>query len=578
MGQRKDGSWPDSFRGQVEQAVANITRALISGGGYPRDIVQLRFYVVEWTESLTPDLIGPVADFLRNDYGISHKPLTTLLPVSKLAFPEAKFEIEAIARVGVASKTWPSTHMTDKLYQPSVSLSPIPEVEVDVIVVGGGFSGLMAAYEVSKAGHKTLLLEAKNRIGGRSFTQPLRSTPDAVIDMGAAWINKNIQPTIYALCEKFSLETIEQYTTGDIIEQDHDGNIYPSERNNRKSDAFPRNENVSLSKWVEIKGLWQYPEVRGACEWLCFDVVGRGSDEVGIHYFLDHLQFGSGIETIATKGDVGPQSFRVKKGIASPAARIGNLLTSSGTSAISDVIANDMPAGSIMLNSPVGEIVQRNNGEAYVTTGSGFRCKAKKVILAIPTNAYSQIHFTPPLPQNKRSMVTKAKPVIYSKVVLSYTAPWWREAGLAGKFQSSSGPICFSWDACDLEAKQYSLALFVVGKFAPFWHDLSKLEREEAIVEHLAMLVGSELAPKARSVKEINMVEWSEEEYVWGVPKSSIGSGLLMKYGEASRESFGDVYFGGSETACEWKGYLEGALAAGRRAAGEVIESLNKNE
>ncbi|KZL64144.1 amine oxidase, partial [Colletotrichum incanum] len=548
VGQRKDGSWPDSFRGQVEQAVANISTALIAGGGYPRDIVQLRFYVVGWTESLAMDIIGPVTDFLRNDHGMPHKPLTTLLPVSKLAFPEAK-----------------------------------------------------------------------HRIGGRSLTQSLRSTPDAFIDMGAAWINKTTQPTVYALCEKFGLETVEQYTKGDTIEQDHDGRthrtpekpsentsisgpierfrqivtIAASERTTHRFDDFPENQDVSLSKWVESKGLWQYPEVRGACEWLCLDVVGRGSNEVGMYYFLDHLQSGPGLEMIATKGDVGPQSLRVKKGVESPTAQYGtkamstlarthckqmDWLTASGTSAISDAIANDMPAGSILLSSPVGEIVQRNTCEAYVTTESGLRCKAKKVILAIPTNAYSKVHFTPPLSQIKRSLVSKVKPSIYSKVVLSYTAPWWRDAGLSGKFQSRSGPICFSWDVCDLEAKQYGLALFVLGKIATSWHDLSKLEREEAIVEHLAMLVGSELAPKAWDVKEINMAEWSEEEYVWGIPTSSIESGLLMKYDAASRESFGDLHFGGSETAYEWKGYLEGAIAAGKRVAAEVIESLNINK
>lgn len=101
-----------------------------------------------------------------------------------------------------------------------------PDAEVDVIVVGGGFSGMMAAHNISKAGYSVLVLEARHRIGGRSQTQVLQSQPGAVIEMGAGYINQKTQPTVYALCEKYDLETFAQYDTGDNIRQGFDGEIY----------------------------------------------------------------------------------------------------------------------------------------------------------------------------------------------------------------------------------------------------------------------------------------------------------------------------------------------------------------
>ncbi|GJC88935.1 pseudooxynicotine oxidase [Colletotrichum liriopes] len=114
-----------------------------------------------------------------------------------------------------------------------------PEIEVDVIIVGGGYSGVMAAYEVSQAGHKTLLLEARHRIGGRSQTQALQSAPDKVVELGATWINKITQPFVYALCKEFGLETAEQYTTGDVVRQDYNGTVL------RESQSL--NQGISLN-------------------------------------------------------------------------------------------------------------------------------------------------------------------------------------------------------------------------------------------------------------------------------------------------------------------------------------------
>jgi monoamine oxidase len=213
-----------------------------------------------------------------------------------------------------------------------------------------------------------------------------------------------------------------------------------------------------------------------------------------------------------------------------------------------------------------------------ITTTGGQVFSAKKVILANPTNTYTNINFSPPLPVAKRALVSRTKPGVYAKMIVSYTSPWWREAGLVGKFSSLIGPIGFSWDTSSLEDKQYSLALFIAGDNAAKWHNLSELAREEAVIEHLATLVGPELADKARDVLEVNYVEWTKEEYIGGAPTCAMGPGLLRKYGSDLRKPFKDIHFAGGELAYEWKGYLEGAITSGQRAASEVIAVLKHQD
>lgn len=226
-----------------------------------------------------------------------------------------------------------------------------------------------------------------------------------------------------------------------------------------------------------------------------------------------------------------------------------------------------------MLNSPVVSVTQ-HGPSVLVDTTHGLVVEAKKVIIAIPTHVYDKIHFSPPLPYPKRAIVSRTKPGNLAKIIITYSRPWWREIGLAGIFQSFTGPICLSWEISNFADEQYSLALFLCGEAESKWEKLSALGREEALINHLAELVGSEHAHLAREVLEINEKIWTQEEYIEGAPSSAIGPQDLSRFGHALRTPFQNLFFGGGETAFEWKGYMEGALRAGSRVASEVSLSL----
>ncbi|RFU81109.1 amine oxidase, partial [Trichoderma arundinaceum] len=307
VARRADGSWPPSLVEHIQQAVANLEKVLNASGAFPRDIVHLRFYVVDWDISSANDLVAPVLSLLTDKYGAANKPLTTLIPVPKLAFPEAKFEIEAIAGTGSASRPWIADRdMIHKNKDLTVATVSTPIVETDVVVVGGGFSGLMAAYELNQAGYSVILLEAKHRIGGRSRTQRLRTNPDAIVELEV------------------------QYTEGDQIYQGYDGRIYrcnvdqahnkfilllaeaAEKCNIRVFDEFLEEEDVTMAEWIAQKGLVDNPAIIATCQLLTSALVGREPEDVGAHYFLDYLKSGFGYLSLVSEGEDGAQSLKIK--------------------------------------------------------------------------------------------------------------------------------------------------------------------------------------------------------------------------------------------------------------------------
>ena len=182
IGQDADGNVPADPDEQIALAFYNLQQCLEAVGARVEDILKLTYYVVDYDHRHrrhTKHLLK----FLGR-----HKPATTLVPVSALAVPEFIFEVEATAAI------------------PYESLK-----EVDVVVVGGGLSGLKAAWDVQKAGFSAVVLEARGRVGGKTWSQDSQT---GKVDVGAAWINDSNQSYVWELTKHFKLDTVVQNIEG----------------------------------------------------------------------------------------------------------------------------------------------------------------------------------------------------------------------------------------------------------------------------------------------------------------------------------------------------------------------------
>lgn len=204
IGATSDGSVPSDYGSQIHLALLNVRKALAASGASVPDIVKLALYIVNYS----PDrrLHAPIVQkFLAG-----HRPAMTLVPVQQLAGKGWLVEIDAVA-----------IRPTPKLAK---SFHKSASTNVDVVVIGAGLAGLAAAHEVIRAGHSCILLEARDRVGGRTLTHKLQSQ-DGYVDLGAAWINDTNQIHMIALAKRYGAELLEQSTNGTCVLQNHDGTL-----------------------------------------------------------------------------------------------------------------------------------------------------------------------------------------------------------------------------------------------------------------------------------------------------------------------------------------------------------------
>lgn len=205
-GTTKGGHPPADYESQIHLALLNLRKVLIASGSSTSDIASLTLFIVGY-DATKRQHARHVQRFLGK-----HRPAMTLVPVEKLAVPGWLIEINAVAARAEAVPV-------------PMSLASQAQETVDVIIIGAGLAGLSAAHAVRRAGLQCVILEARDRVGGKTWSQPLQS--GGVVDLGAAWINDTNQSRMYELAQRYGAELIEQNTDGNCVLQDVDGTCTP---------------------------------------------------------------------------------------------------------------------------------------------------------------------------------------------------------------------------------------------------------------------------------------------------------------------------------------------------------------
>lgn len=205
-GSADDGSVPSDYESQIHLALLNLRRIIVAAGASVSNIAKLTVYIVGYNAAARKHT-SHIMRFLGN-----HRPAITLVPVTQLAAPSWLFEIDAV--------------LSKPALSPNLPPPGTPSKSVDVVIIGAGLAGLTTAHELMSRGYTCVVLEARDRVGGKTWSQPLEGGK-GIVDLGAAWINDTSQTRMYALAKKFNAELIEQNTQGDCIFQGFDGQCSP---------------------------------------------------------------------------------------------------------------------------------------------------------------------------------------------------------------------------------------------------------------------------------------------------------------------------------------------------------------
>ncbi|KAI5862468.1 putative amine oxidase [Durotheca rogersii] len=464
----------------------------------------------------------------------------------------------------------------------------------DVIVIGAGLSGLQTAIGIQAAGHSCVVLEATDRVGGKTLS--IKSDPndkkgDGVVDVGAAWVNDSNQSEIWKLFDKYDIGAIIQRATGTSFLQADNGIVIPhpyheqplddasAEEQRRVYEAIQteidamdleRPERSPRARELDSVTFADYARKIGPhigeqlASSAMASLLGVEADEVSALYAINYIKSGGGVHIIASDEKDGAQYIRGRRGMQ----------------AIAQGLASDLEPGTVRLNTVVKSVQQTAKGTYRVTSAKGAVFEAKHVVVSVPTSLYRTIDFSPPLPKLKQRLSASTSMGNYNKVVLVFDRPWWREAGLSGVMTTTSadlGPILFTRDTSSEKDGQWSISCFIAGDRARSWAKQPKAKRLKSVLDQFrAVFSTAASVPQPVAVHERI---WSHDPFFRGAPSPVMGPGVLTTIGsDTLRKPVGKIHFVGTETAIVWKGYMDGAIRSGYRGAEEVVARLRAEE
>lgn len=291
-------------------------------------------------------------------------------------------------------------------------------------------------------------------------------------------------------------------------------------------------------------------------------MLGLDPSDMSALYFLNYCRSGGGLLQMRSDRKGGGQHLRIRE----------------GTQSISKGLAAELPAGVLRLNRPVSEVIQDGAGHVHVVDADGAAYKARKVITTIPSPALQNIHFSPKLHPAKEAWSQSAGYGFYTKAIVVFKTPFWVGRGFCGLTQSFVGPASVVRDTSSPADDKHVLTCFMAGPPGQAWAALPEDERTDKLLEQLGVLYADRAAVYDNFV-EIHRYDWMDDKWAgYGCPCTSLTPGVLDTLHPASlREQLGNLHFAGTETAGDWKGYMEGAVRSGERAAKEVIDGLSSS-
>ncbi len=447
----------------------------------------------------------------------------------------------------------------------------------DVVVVGAGPSGLTAARELKKSGLTVAVLEARDRVGGRTWTD---TVDGAMLEIGGQWVSPD-QTALLELLAELNLETYPRYRDGESIYIGADGSPV-----RYTGDTFPVDPDtaVEMDRLVTLlDGLaaeigptepWAHPKAReldtisfhhwlrqnSANEEACNNIglfIAGGMLTKPAHAF-------SALQAVLMAASAGSFTHLTDEDFILDRRVVG------GMQQVSLLQAQEL-GDDVVLDSPVRTInwePDADGGHRVTVVSDRATVNARFVIMAVPPNLYSRVSFNPPLPRRQHQMHQHQSLGLVIKVHAVYSTPFWRDKGLSGTGFGADALVQEVYDNTNHADPRGTLVGFVSDEKADAMFELSPEERRKAILESIAGYLGDEaLTPEVYYESD-----WGSEEWTRGAYASSYDLGGLHRYGKDQHAPVGPIYWSSSDLAAEGYQHVDGAIRMGRITAARIAE------
>ncbi|MBG6179396.1 putrescine oxidase [Arthrobacter sp. CAN_A1] len=440
------------------------------------------------------------------------------------------------------------------------------------MIVGAGPSGLTAAWELNRAGLSVAVLEARDRVGGRTWTDTIDG---AILEIGGQWVSPD-QTALKGMLEELGLGTYDRYRTGDSVYIGADGT-----RTRYTGDMFP----VSAATEAEMNRLidlldrlaaeagpetpWTHPKAR-ALDTISFHhwLRQRSSDEEACNNIGLFIAGGmltkpahafSALQAVLMAASAGSFSNLVDENFILDKRVIG------GMQQVSERLA-DRLGDDVVLGSPV-RTLRWSDGGGVTAVSDTVTVRARYAVMAVPPNLYSRVSYEPPLPRRQHQMHQHQSLGLVIKVHAVYTTPFWRADGLSGTGFSASSIVQEVYDNTNHEDPRGTLVGFISDEKADAMFALDPAARQQAILESIAGFLG----PQALTPEVYYESDWGSEEWTRGAYATSYDLGGLHRYGPDQLTPVGPIHWSCSDLAAEGYQHVEGAVRMGQQTARNIL-------
>jgi len=446
-------------------------------------------------------------------------------------------------------------------------------VDTDVCVVGAGYAGLTAARRLAQGGKHVVVLEARDRIGGRVWTQHLAG--GAPVDRGGGWLAP-YHDRIYALADEVGVSTYKTWVKGAHLLVDGD-------RNRRYTGLIPKISALAVGSiaWAQFKldraakkvpldAPWTAPQ---AAEWDARTIADY-IDHCGIAKGIGRDLFEMAVRGLFT-GDLDDTSYLHLLFLVRAHGSINNLfsiekgsqenLVAGGAGEIAKRVADEL-GDAVHVNAPVRSITQDN--DHVLVASETLAVSARHVVVTTPPALTIGIEFDPVLPDDRLTLYRKAVAGPETKTLVVYDEPFWRADGFSGQTAAPNSLSEVTLDASPVSNTPGVIASFTFGPVAARAYTLEPAVRRQGVIDALTARLG----PRAASPVDFIETAWWEEEWTRGCSMAHLPPGVLSRYGPLLQEPFGRVHWAGTETATKSHGAIDGAVRSGERAAAEILD------